>query len=245
MDTKKTIVIVDEKKRINCSWLLKFLEMGREEEQRISGTNRVNPQNSWCCLNQEAVRDLEERVKRLLETASRQEAELKDLKHQAMIDPLTGVLNRSGVVQRVERILREDADSEGALCFLDLDDFKKINDSYGHGFGDQVLIRLARQLQCLVDGQEVVGRFGGDEFLIFLRKTNGRKDIFRRTWAICEGLDMGFGQEALSASIGVAVYPEDGKEFGLLLRRADQALYRSKCEGKKQVKFYEPGLDEE
>ncbi len=245
MDRKKTVVIIDKDKKIDYSWLEDLMQKGNTEACTLLVEEKWGPRitevwedDAWCCFNQSAMKELR-CILECCEQENRHIArKLEDVERQMKIDPLTGVMNRTGVIQKIEEILRQEPCEQGALCFLDMDDFKQVNDTYGHSFGDKVLTELAARLRILEDENSVVGRFGGDEFLAYLRHTNGREDISNRAAAICRNLELGEAGQHLSASIGIAVYPDDGKTFGELLQKADKALYSSKCRGKNRVMFY-------
>lgn len=245
MDRKKTVVIIDKDKKIDYSWLELLMKKGNTEagrfltaeswEQSIQDTQE---EGIWYCFNQSAMNQLKCILECYDQENKRAARELSEMVHQTRMDPLTGVMNRTGVIQKIEEILKKEPYEQGALCFLDMDDFKRVNDTYGHSYGDQVLMELASRLKILGDKDAVVGRFGGDEFLIFLRCTEGKEDIFNRAETVCQNLEIGKSGQYLSASIGVAVYPDDGRSFGELLQKADKALYSSKCHGKNRVMFY-------
>ena len=236
MDGKKRVLIINNNGKMDLpqvtEWLKSYTDIGISctgpENEKGCKDLLASPE-AWYCLPPEVISRIKERMEQLEWENCRFASELSDLKLQSRIDPLTGVLNRSGIVQKIKEILDETPDMQNALCFLDLDDFKKVNDSFGHSYGDKVLIEMAQQLRQLSDKDGVVGRFGGDEFLIFLRDVRSREDIMNRAGMLCRNLKGGEHGEVLSASIGVAVYPEDGRDFGTLLQKADQALYRSKC----------------
>ena len=133
-------------------------------------------------------------------------------------------------------------DKQGVLFVLDVDNFKKINDTMGHAFGDEVLRSLAVRLQSMFRATDIVGRTGGDEFMVFL------KDIRDITMIEREGkkIEQFFHQfevgeyvkYSVTASVGAAVFPGDGNTFEDLYKSADNALYVSKRHGKNQLTFY-------
>ncbi|AOV16224.1 hypothetical protein BJI67_03280 [Acidihalobacter aeolianus] len=157
------------------------------------------------------------------------------LQREALTDALTGLPNRAALEQRLEAAL-EQAKAAGtmlAVCVVDLDDFKPINDNYGHAIGDAVLSAFARRLSGVLRAGEYATRLGGDEFVLILEELDGQPALDAVMSRISDALDTAFSlpdgvEVRIGASIGVAVYPfiEDGRE---LLREADQALYRSKA----------------
>lgn len=157
---------------------------------------------------------------------------------RADIDYLTGIYNRNGITRLIDSFLGPEGSDHGALCFLDLDNFKQINDRYGHSYGDEVLCRVVRAIYGNLCEGDVTGRFGGDEFIVFLRGLKGEADIAGRANAICAGIREGLGCHSLTASIGISRYPEDGMMFSELLEKADRALYQSKKGGKDRICFF-------
>jgi diguanylate cyclase (GGDEF)-like protein len=150
-------------------------------------------------------------------------------------DKLTTTFNKAGF----ERLAREQLDTLGgngaALYMIDLDHFKEANDTYGHKCGDEILQKFATALKCVFRQSDYVGRFGGDEFMVLIEGTLtpevvGRKAMqildAARTIAI-EGKDV-----HISASVGVAIVPDHGKNYDDLFKVADKALYRVKSEGR-------------
>lgn len=155
--------------------------------------------------------------------------------HLAFHDPLTGLANRLLLRDRLDHALawaRRHA-MPMAVCYLDLDGFKAINDAHGHEAGDAVLKEVAARLQACVRLQDTVARLGGDEFVVLLPAPGApgeHEDIVRRMRdAVRRPLFVGGVRVAVSASIGVAVHPEDGDQPDELLRRADQAMYAAKA----------------
>jgi diguanylate cyclase (GGDEF)-like protein len=155
----------------------------------------------------------------------------------AWSDPLTGVLNRRGFERDAARRLSEsDDDATGALLFIDLNDFKQINDSCGHEIGDQLLVIAAERLRTSLRACDIIGRPGGDEFVALVPDVDGKvaEALASRLARALEELYI-IGTEKLScaASIGLALYPDNANTLTGLLRAADQAMYRAKarCRG--------------
>jgi diguanylate cyclase (GGDEF)-like protein len=180
---------------------------------------------------------------RLLRRLARNETELH---HRAEHDPLTDLLNRSSFIRSVEELLA--ASAPGRLCavmFVDLDDFKHINDSLGHTFGDQAIVGVGRRLRsCTRDG-DLVARLGGDEFAIFLRGLPNVSRLVSVAERIIDALNDPFESSDMRASvcgtIGVAI-AEAGDDASELLRRADIAMYAAKAQGKGLFGIFEPSM---
>ena len=155
----------------------------------------------------------------------------------ALCDPLTGVLNRRGFENAASRLLSDSADdATGALLFVDLNDFKQINDKCGHEIGDQLLIIAAARLKTSLRGPDIIGRPGGDEFVALVPDVTGEvaeKLAARLTNALEQPYLIGEETLDCSAAIGLALYPEHANTLTGLLRAADQAMYRAKarCRG--------------
>ena len=155
----------------------------------------------------------------------------------ALCDPLTGVLNRRGFEKRASGLLSESADdATGALLFVDLNDFKKINDQCGHEIGDQLLKIAAERLRSSLRSCDIIGRPGGDEFVALVPDVTGEvaeKLATRLTNALEQRYLIGEETLDCAAAIGLALYPEHASTLTGLLRAADQAMYRAKarCRG--------------
>ena len=158
-------------------------------------------------------------------------------------DAGTGVLNkRAWTEYTIEQLNRKDGQIRW-LVIIDIDDFKHINDTYGHIFGDQVIRRVAETMQELVGQRGVIGRFGGDEYVILLEKINTREQLKTLLKTIAKELALAFDPKIhVTASIGVSEYPVDGMEYEELMRKADKALYLAKEKGKNRHIIYEERL---
>lgn len=168
------------------------------------------------------------------------------LAHLARTDPLTGLLNRRSLMEEVEKELvrarRQDAPC--AFLFVDLDNFKEVNDQMGHRAGDQLLQAVAERIRQVVRRPDVVGRLGGDEFGVLLPDSDGAgaQAVAARLLAALEVPVALFGQAVVpQASIGVALFPDHACDAEELLARADMAMYRAKREGGGRAVAYQPG----
>ena len=158
-------------------------------------------------------------------------------------DAGTGLLNtRAWTEYTIEQLNRTDGQVRW-LVIIDIDDFKHINDTYGHIFGDQVIRRVAEIMQELVGQRGVIGRFGGDEYVILLEKVETREQLKTLLKTIAKELALAFDPKThVTASIGVSEYPVDGNEYEELMRKADKALYLAKEKGKNRHIIYEERL---
>ena len=158
-------------------------------------------------------------------------------------DAGTGLLNkRAWTEYTIEQLNRKDGQVRW-LVIIDIDDFKHINDTYGHIFGDQVIRRVAEIMQVLVGQRGVIGRFGGDEYVILLEKVETREQLKTLLKTIAKEFALAFDPKThVTASIGVSEYPVDGSEYEELMRKADKALYLAKEKGKNRHIIYEERL---
>jgi diguanylate cyclase (GGDEF)-like protein/PAS domain S-box-containing protein len=170
-------------------------------------------------------------------------------RYQALHDDLTGLPNRGSFGQQVEHAIGV-ADKDGsqlAVLLMDLDRFKEINDTLGHRYGDLLLIELSRRLESVLRRSDTVARLGGDEFGILVRQlSNSEDDLAQALERILAALDQPFEVDGLplhvEASIGIARFPAHGHDVGLLLQRADVAMYVAKGTGAHHA-IYAPELD--
>ncbi|WP_404401070.1 EAL domain-containing protein [Pelagibacterium halotolerans] len=170
------------------------------------------------------------------------------MRHMATHDALTDLPNRTLFRELLEKALAGTADKSAfALLSINLDFFKSINDSYGHATGDQVLCQVADRLRRVVGGQGDAARLGGDEFAVLTRaleEPRAAADLARTiVKALSEPFRFGRKAVALSASIGIAVAPGDGRSADTLMSNADLALLRAKREGRSTYHFFETGMD--
>lgn len=178
--------------------------------------------------------DLISRVQALATLAINRKRNQEKIHTLAHYDSLTELPNRTSLHQRLHSAIARARRGEQrlALCFLDLDGFKQVNDVYGHDAGDLVLIETARRLKTLVRETDMLARLGGDEFVVVLEQLNANEDAARVAETIVHALQQPFylDDEAvnLGTSVGIAVFPEDGLDWSTLLKRADAAMYQAK-----------------
>lgn len=178
-----------------------------------------------------------------------QKTEEEDLRRKAEIDQLTGILNKKSIEKYIEQTIERSSDKDiFAVYIIDLDNFKGVNDNLGHIFGDEVLMNVGRKMKNIFRDTDYVGRIGGDEFLAFLNYGQGtEEDAMKVVTSKAEKLCNDFRETytgknrdyKISASIGIAVYPKDGKSYMELYEKADKALYNSKRKGKDSFSIYE------
>ena len=162
--------------------------------------------------------------------------EIRELQKRATKDSVSGLLNRMAAEQFVKDRLREQkAGDNCALFIIDLDDFKKVNDQYGHLAGDHAIAQSAKILSGLFRASDIVGRLGGDEFIVFLSGKLTEQFVREKAAAVCESLQIAVGENpgfTLTASVGVFLSRAENEHFEGLYQSADLALYRAKKGGK-------------
>lgn len=171
------------------------------------------------------------------------------LEHLATHDPLTGLPNRTYYQNRLESAIAkaERHGTQAAVMFLDLDRFKLINDTLGHGGGDELLQRVAKTLATCLDARHTVARLGGDEFAFILEDVAGTEELRhyaeRTLRALSGAFEVQDSEVFASASLGIAVYPRDGTDIPMLMCNADSACYHAKALGRNNYQFYTPELN--
>jgi diguanylate cyclase (GGDEF)-like protein/PAS domain S-box-containing protein len=165
-------------------------------------------------------------------------------------DPLTGLPNRLLLHDRLRCALANARRGRGTLAvlFLDLDHFKFVNDSLGHAVGDRLLVEIARRLKHCVREVDTVARVGGDEFVIVLEHLHQRADavaiVDKIHAAFAPPIDIDGRELHASASLGIALHPEDGEDAETLMRNADTAMYQAKAAGRDTYQFFAPFMNE-
>lgn len=193
--------------------------------------------------------DLRQTMQRLQQEILRVKTSEANFTHLAQHDALTNLPNRLLVSDRVEQAIGQARryQRRAALLFLDLDNFKTINDSLGHDAGDQLLKEVAGRLQSAVREMDTVSRQGGDEFLIVLTDVAELDDISTVAKHVLHAMSQPFSLKGMqivtSVSIGVALYPEDGDDFAALLKHADLAMYQAKAAGRNAFRFFDARMN--
>ncbi len=191
--------------------------------------------------------------RRLLISSSADISEQKIFEDQlfrsAYYDELTGLPSRRVIEHRANSLIAKNPGETFALAFLDLDNFKHINDYYGHGTGDALLVELAKRLSRGLRATDMLSRISGDEFLLLLSPVENVQEVAEYLQSTLEQLSAPFfidGSEVFaSTSVGVSLYPEHGRSYEVLRQNADIAMYRVKNEGKGAAAFFDARMERE
>ncbi|BCN30318.1 sensor domain-containing diguanylate cyclase [Anaeromicropila herbilytica] len=218
-----------------------------DDKNRIEFDLRVkNATNdySWYILSASFVSDKEgsNHVLGKMHNINEHKEYFKRLTNLAEIDTLTNLYNKAALIKRINKILEmEGKYSKHAYFFLDLDNFKKVNDTYGHQEGDRLLKIIGARIKEHFKPSDIIGRFGGDEFIIFMKNVSNIEEVKQKANSLCniiynESLKSKY---SFSASIGIAIYPNDALNQNMLMKLSDEALYQAKQLGKNRYFIYQ------
>lgn len=203
--------------------------------------------NQWKTDEIKRIRDYADRIAVALFTKNREEL----LVRQARIDALTGLPNRFLFVEQLQKEIAQTRREEEklAILYIDLDHFKKVNDSFGHSAGDKLLCDAGARLQQCIRESDTIARLGGDEFAIIINQIDSEHQIITVVNKIIHSMAKPFiisGEESVvAASIGIAIYPHDGENIADLIRHSDIAMYRAKANTGSQYVFFEESMNTE
>lgn len=223
--------IIDGQPNASCLIKTRIKESGHYEWRKISMTTIYDESGSPV----QAIgflEDIDEQVRRE-----------DHLRYQSERDSLTGLYNRGTMIDKIKAKLANHTHRNIALMIIiDIDDFKSVNDTYGHMFGDYVLSESAKRISSLFRKETAIGRIGGDEFMGFICDLPSETKAYSCAERIARTFAMSFSDHchtaAISCSIGIAIFPQDGHTFEDLYQNSDIALYEAKKRGKNQVVAY-------
>jgi diguanylate cyclase (GGDEF)-like protein/PAS domain S-box-containing protein len=231
------------------------LEAALRTPRRVTGELRLRDARGevrWFASTIASHADEDGRVTRLrgamLDVTARRLAETR-VQRLAYHDDLTGLPNRAAFMDHIAEAAERarGLGSRFALLFLDLDGFKEINDSLGHDAGDDLLRQVSKRIRACLRQADRVARFGGDEFLVLIDPVRRRRDVEAVTRKILKAVATPLKLDGLmatvSASIGIAMFPDDGEDPSLLLKNADAAMYQAKQGGRNALRFYAPQIN--
>lgn len=219
------------------------------ERQKLEVEYRIKILNGdfvWCYVYGQTIYDYTNKPIKIIGKLSNidmQKKEVEKLQFKAEMDAMTHIYNKVATKERVNMyIANSRKQDKHALLIIDMDNFKKINDTFGHLKGDEVLKDAVGHLKNMFREDDIVGRIGGDEFVAFMSNVTSREDIVNKARNIGEAFaktySEGGNDVTVSASIGIAIYPMDGDDYNELLDKADKALYEVKKNGKNDYCFY-------
>ncbi len=204
----------------------------------------LNDSYKELALTEEKLRCQYNEIERSQRVLKKSEEKIKQL---AYYDSLTGLLNRQSLIKRLEKFIKEDKPC--AIIYIDLDNFKTINDTLGHTIGDRVLVKVGQKFNKAISHNKIIARIGGDEFIILVQGLISTDDISE----VCRDL-LDFLQEVviidskrfnLSASVGISMFPLHGNSVEELLKKADTAMYKAKESGKNCYKIFNQRMQSE
>lgn len=167
----------------------------------------------------------------------------RELQETSKRDPLLGIYNRRYFFEKVESKAGTNPQEAYAIVMVDLDDFKKVNDYYGHQFGDKTLIETNETIRKLLEDEDVLARYGGEELILYIEGFKDKKEVYDKVEAIRKSIaenvvSNGEVSKITTASFGIGYYPEDGVTVSEVINQADILLYQSKKAGKNKVTYY-------
>ena len=223
--------------------IARTLATGADETAVLLGLRHADGTRAWISLSTRGIGDaggLPSSVVASFADITERRMFQQQLEHQAFHDALTGLPNRKLFMQRLDHALElaRRRDERVAVAFVDLDGFKAVNDTHGHEAGDRLLATIGKRLGETLRGSDLVARVGGDEFCAILTgvadQAAARSIAQRMLDVIAPAID----NPAVTASIGLSLFPDDATEPSILLRQADDAMYRVKTRGKNAVGLY-------
>lgn len=224
--------------------IITIKESGIDQQIRVKD---ANDKYIWCRLIcvpiPDETNERKEYVGKLI-NIDMHKKQLGLLEKKAMRDPLTGAFNKEYTRVLIDRYIEEHPENPGMLLLVDIDKFKNINDTYGHLMGDNVIIEVVNQVSAAFRSNDIVGRIGGDEFVVFVCNVRNPEDQLKQARKLHEVLRQPVVKDGVtvnkSASIGIAVYPDHGSDYEQLASLADKALYRVKGSGRDSFIIYDP-----
>lgn len=199
----------------------------------------------WCQILGKTILDDKKKPLRIIGKIVNidvQKKRLEALEYKATRDPLTKVYNKEVTFKKIDKFIKGSRNNIHAFMLIDLDDFKKVNDSYGHMVGDKILIHVISRIREEFTEGEVIGRVGGDEFVVFAGNLGSRDEVYHKANLLRAAMDTVYMDDyntiEVSGSVGVAIYPNDGSSYEQLMEKADDALYQAKERGKNSYIVY-------
>ena len=273
IDSDHTVYMVIAYLIFTSIMILTSIEVNRSQKKEIqlklNNRKLINDLNSEISTRETIQRELEinkreleekveERTKKLVDINSdlervidKKELAEQSLHYLAYHDELTGLPNRNTLVDRIGQSIKKSSreSQKIAILFLDLDRFKKVNDSLGHTIGDKLLQEVAARLYSTLRNNDTISRNGGDEFVVVMEELDDTNEAIHVAKKIINCLTEPFKIQShrihLGTSVGISIYPTDGDSPLVLLRNADTAMYRAKKAGGNQLQFYDESMSQQ
>lgn len=193
----------------------------------------------WCKLDMVPIMENGRSVRMIgvITDISEERKKKEMLEQKANLDGFTGLWNKKYTISTIRSVLEQEPEGRHALLVMDVDDFKRFNDTYGHAEGDRLLLAIVDRLTDTFPGDSVVGRFGGDEFIVFVRNIQEGQEMECLHRKIKNISQVEYDRFFATISIGTSFYPEDGASFEALFEKADRMLYQEKVEKGHAVSF--------
>lgn len=222
------------------------MKTGKKYDETEVRMQRRDGTYLWMRIKETGIFDQDKKLLRIvgkMTDITEEKQQIENLKAKADKDSVTGVYNKQATQNLIESYLKgEGRSGQHALFVIDIDDFKGINDTWGHRQGDEIISFLAGELKNMFRFEDIVGRIGGDEFMVLIKNITDLELVAGKARSIChlyEGEKLGKDREVkASNSVGVAIYRRDGMTYEELYEAADNALYCCKDEGKGTFVFY-------
>lgn len=193
---------------------------------------------------------LEEKNEVLSQYSNQLEKNKKKLEDLVYKDSLTGLPNRRMILEKLEQLITNNSSAEQfAFITIDIDDFRKVNDSMGHTFGDYILLQTIDRIESIRKKEDILARSGGDDLLLLVQSTNDHKTLETYIKTICDVFESSFHiasiQMKITVSMGVSLWPQDGDSAENILKASETAMHKSKSSGKNTYYFYHKDMQEE
>lgn len=182
---------------------------------------------TWCKIDVTPIikNNVPVRMIGVISDVSDMKAKTDLLENKAKLDMFTGLYNKIHSEEMIKEILCKEPDQKHGFIIFDLDNFKNINDTYGHTAGDEILRAISENLKKIFRKNDILGRFGGDEFIILIKDIQDKNSLVSKLEKLLDNSDNSF---MVTKSIGASIFPDDATDFEGLLKKADKALYQSK-----------------
>jgi diguanylate cyclase (GGDEF)-like protein len=219
-------------------------DLNRANAELSDMNNELNAVNIELKETTESLEKANQELKATSDSLNEANFEKNNYKFVSETDKLTGVLNKAAVETACQQLIYDNV--PGTLMIIDLDHFKQVNDKLGHQVGDQILTMFAIKLSSCLRNADIAGRFGGDEFIVYAKGNTDKKNIeklARRINDVARSLNTGSDEVKVSASIGIAIFPDSAEDYDELFKAADKGVYIVKEAGKDGFHIYEKGVD--